>query len=263
MNIFRQFFKSIYSPPTVAKFRFQGIGKTILYVFMLMLITLSVTAFQLGSTVSDGIKQFQTVLKSELPEFELKNSILLSDLDEPLYIEVDGENFIFDTTGTLTATDIQQNHKQVLALLKKEAVYITNGTSESIRYGELGSLDLTKAELEGLTETIVDLLPLIITIIIIILFIVLTTLKYIGIFLLSLFGLIVRSKIGLTLSYKQVWVLSAYAITLPTVFFAVTNSLNIYIPYSLTLYWLVAFIMLYLIFKEIPKPGKDEVLPSK
>ncbi|WNF37754.1 DUF1189 domain-containing protein [Bacillaceae bacterium IKA-2] len=258
MNIFRQLFKSIYSPPTVAKFRFQGIGKTILYVFMLMLVTLSVTAFQLGSTVSDGVKQFQTVLVTELPEFELKNSILLSDLDEPLYIEVDGENYIFDTTGTLTTTDIEQNHNQVLALLQKEAVYITNGTTQSIRYGELGSLDLTKADLEGLTETIVGLLPLIITIIVIVLYIVLTALKYIGIFFLSLFGLIVRSKAGLKLSYKQVWVLSAYAVTLPTVFFAVTNSLNIYIPFSLTLYWLVAFIMLYLIFKEIQKPVDNE-----
>lgn len=263
MNIFRQFFKSIYSPPTVAKFRFQGIGKTILYVFMLMLITFSVIAFQLGSTVADGVKQFQTVLENDLPEFELKNSILLSDLDEPLYIEIDGENFIFDTTGTLTATDIEQNHNQVLALLKKEVVYITDGANDSIRYGDLGSLNLTKVELEGLTETIIDLLPLIITLIVILLYIVLTTLKYIAIFFLSFFGLIVRSRIGLTISYKQVWVLSAYAITLPTVFFAITNSLNIYIPYSLTLFWLVAFIMLYLIFKEIPKPVKDEVLPSK
>lgn len=260
MNIFRQFLKSIYSPPTVAKFRFQGIGKTILYIFILMLITFSVTAFQLGSTVSNGVKQFQTVLENDLPEFELKNSSLLSDLDEPLYIEIDGENFIFDTSGTLTTTDIEQNHSQVLALLKSEAVYITDGVTQSIRYGELGSLDLTKAEIEGLTETIVDLLPLIITLIVVLLFIVLTTLKYIGIFFLSFFGLIVRSKTGLRLSYKQVWVLSAYTITLPTVFFAVTDSLNIYIPYSLTLYWLVAFIMLYLIFKEIPKPVEDEEL---
>lgn len=263
MNIFQQFLKSIYSTATVSKFRFQGIGKTILYVFFLILITSSVAAYQLGSTVSNAVNQFQTVLENDLPEFELKNSILLSDLEEPLYIKIDGDNYIFDTTGTLSVTDIEENYNQVLAILQKETIYITDGVSESVGYDQLGSLDITKTELEGLTETVVDLLPLIIIIFIVILYIVLTALKYIGIFFLSFFGLLIKRKVGLALSYKQIWILSAYAVTLPTVFFAITDSLYIYIPFAFTLYWVVAFIMLYLIFKEIPKPEEAKKVPSE
>ncbi|MCT8139718.1 DUF1189 family protein [Anaerobacillus sp. CMMVII] len=72
MNIFQQLVKSIYSPPTVAKFRFQGIGKTILYVFVLMLITTSISGYQLATMISTAANQFQNDLTNEVPDFEIK-----------------------------------------------------------------------------------------------------------------------------------------------------------------------------------------------
>lgn len=260
MNIFQQFFKSLYSPQTVAKFRFQGIGKTILYVFVLMMITTSIAAYQLGSTISTVVQQFQVDLQNELPDFEIKNSVLISDLDEPLYITQNGDLFIFDSSGTLTVSDIEKQYKNALALLETEAVFVSDGVAESFRYREFGNVNFTKEQVEELTETVVELLPLIISIVVFILFLVLTTLKYIGIFVLTLFGIIIRKNTETALSYKQVWILCAYAVTLPTVFFAITDSLNIVIPLSFTLYWIVAVIMLYLIFKEIPKPKVEEVV---
>ncbi|MCT8139717.1 DUF1189 family protein [Anaerobacillus sp. CMMVII] len=137
--------------------------------------------------------------------------------------------------------------------METEAVFISDGVAESFRYRDLGNINMTKQEIEEFTDTIIELLPLIIAIIVFLLFIVLTTLKYIGIFVLTLFGLIIKRNTGITLSYKQVWVLSAYAVTLPTVFFAIIDGLNITIPFAFTLYWVVAVIMLYLIFKEIPQ----------
>lgn len=259
MNIFQQLIKSLYSPPTVAKFRFQGIGKTILYIFVLMIITTSVTAIQLGSTISSTVQQFQSDLKYELPDFEFKNSVLISDIEEPYFLSQNGDVFIFDPTGTLTLSEIERRYSNALALLETEAVFVADGVAESYRYRDFGNINLTKDQVEELTDTVVDLLPLIITLVVIILYLVLTTLKFIGIFFLSIFGLIIKRNAEVDLSYKQVWVLCAYAVTLPTVFFAITDSLNIYIPLSFTLYWIVAVIMLYLIFKEIPRRQKEEL----
>ncbi|RXI99438.1 DUF1189 domain-containing protein [Anaerobacillus alkaliphilus] len=259
MNIFQQFIKSIYSPPTVAKFRFQGIGKTILYVFVLMLITTSITAYQLATTISTTVQQFQADLRDELPDFELRNSILISDIEEPIYLTQNGDMVIFDTTGTLTKAEIENRYNNVLALLETEAVLVSEGVAESFRYRDLGNINMSKQQVEELTETVVDLLPLIISMIVLILYLVLTALKFIGIFVLTLFGLIMKKTSEATLSYKQIWILSAYAVTLPTVFFAVTDALRIQIPISFTLYWVVAVIMLYLIFKEIPKPKQEEL----
>ncbi len=258
MSIFQQFIKSIYSPQTIATFRFQGIGKTILYVLVLMLITTSVIGYQLTSSISTMVHDFQADLKNELPSFELKNGVLKSDLEEPLYIPQNGIVFIFDTTGSISSSDIKTDYANAVALLETEAVIVTNNVAEIVKYRELGNFTLTKQDVEEFTVSIVDLLPLMMSIVALFLYLFLTTLKFIGISFLSLLGLIMRRNTKLTLSYKQVWILSAYAVTLPTVFFAITDALSIYIPYAFTLYWVVAVIMLYLTFKEIPKPGNDE-----
>ncbi len=260
MNIFQQFVKSIFSPPTVAKFRFQGIGKTILYVFLLMLITTSVAAFQLGSIISTSIQQFQTDLTDELPNFELRNSVLISDIEEPLYLDQDGNIIIFDSTGTLTREEIESQFDNALALLETEAILVTEGIAEAFRYRDLGNINVTKQQIEGMTETVVGLLPLIISIVVLILYLVSTALKFIGIFALTLFGLIMKKSSEAVLSYKQIWILSAYAVTLPTTFFAIIDVLRIHIPFAFTLYWIVAVIMLFLIFKEIPKQNDDDDL---
>lgn len=258
MNIFAQIIKSLYLPQVTAKFRFQGIGKTILYIFVLMLITFSTAAYQLGTTVSNAVNEFDTVLKNEFPDFELTKSTLKSDLNDPLTIKINGDNFIFDSTGTLTVSDIEQEYNQALALLKKDVIFITDGVAQSFQYRELGNVNLTKPQLEELTTSIRDLLPIIITIITLILYIVLTTLKFIGIFVLSIFGIIVKRNLNVKLSYKQTWILSAYAVTLPTLFFMIIDAFYIYIPFAFTLYWAVAIIMLYLIVKEIPKTKTED-----
>ncbi|OIJ22168.1 hypothetical protein BKP45_05700 [Anaerobacillus alkalidiazotrophicus] len=257
MNIFQQFFKSIYSPQTVAKFRNQGIGKTILYVFVLMLISVSVSAIQLGTGISNTVNNFQVALKTDIPDFELKNSVLTSELEEPLFITIDGEQFIFDTTGSLTIRDIEQNYTHVLALLETEAVFITEGITESFRYREFGNLNFTKEQVEEITSSVINLLPLIIAVVVLILYFFLTAMKFIGVFFLSFIALLIRKKLDLILPYKKVWILSAYAVTLPTIFFAITDALYIFIPFSFTLYWVVAIIMIYLIFKEISTIHED------
>ncbi|UTW69932.1 DUF1189 family protein [Anaerobacillus sp. HL2] len=83
-----------------------------------------------------------------------------------LYVKIEDDNFILDTTGTLTASDIKTKYNHAFALLQTEAVFLADGVSESIQYQEMGNLTITKEQLEELTETIIDLLPLIISIVI-------------------------------------------------------------------------------------------------
>ncbi|QFT89863.1 hypothetical protein FIU87_14460 [Bacillus sp. THAF10] len=59
MNLFSQFIISLYSPKTMATFRFQGIGKTILYIFFLVLVT-SIPLF-----ISFGTNAFTVTANTE------------------------------------------------------------------------------------------------------------------------------------------------------------------------------------------------------
>ncbi|UTW69931.1 hypothetical protein KHA80_03455 [Anaerobacillus sp. HL2] len=50
----------------------------------MMLITFSIAAFQLSSEISSTVNHYNKILKEELSNFELKNNILTSELNEPL-----------------------------------------------------------------------------------------------------------------------------------------------------------------------------------
>ncbi|WP_146908421.1 DUF1189 family protein, partial [Bacillus paralicheniformis] len=51
---------------------------------------------------------------------------------------------------------------------------------------------------------------------------------------------------------KHLWVMSAYSITLATVFFAIMDALEAVVPSQFLLNWFVNFIILFLAIKETP-----------
>ncbi|MBU9712111.1 DUF1189 domain-containing protein [Evansella tamaricis] len=253
MNIIQQFFKSIYSPETIAKFRMQKIGKTILYVFFLMLLVTIPPAVILGSSISSFYNKTEHHMVNTFPDFSIENGVLYSDETEPIIVEEDGEVIIFDSTGELTPSDLE-GYETAFALLENDIVVITDGFHQTIWYQEVG-INMTKGEAMELIESFGSVLPLIIGLIIFLTYIFTTGMKFFGIFTLSLIGLLLKRKNAANLSYKSVWVLSAYTVTLPTVLFAILDALRIQIPFfSFTLYWVIAIVMLYLVFTNIPQP---------
>src|SRR3954451_14039108 len=86
MNIFKQFYKSIYSPRDIALFRFQGIGKTILFVFFLTFISVLPSIIYLSTALSTGIDAARSFIKDEAPDFSIKNGQLSAKTDVPVTI---------------------------------------------------------------------------------------------------------------------------------------------------------------------------------
>ncbi|MGA9227696.1 MAG: DUF1189 domain-containing protein, partial [Mesobacillus sp.] len=106
MNIFTQFAKSIYSPKDIALFRFQGIGKTILYVFLLTLISVIPASFYTAQAINDAVNSVKETMESKLPYFTIENGVLLSELKEPLTINNGSITIIFDSTGAVEQKDM-------------------------------------------------------------------------------------------------------------------------------------------------------------
>ncbi|MBU8905709.1 DUF1189 domain-containing protein [Desertibacillus haloalkaliphilus] len=253
MNVFTQFFKSLYSPKDIAIFRFQGIGKTILYIFVMMAIVSLPAGINVATSFTQGVNQFQQALEQDVPDFEFVNGTLTSKSDEPMIDETADGTFIFDTTGTITLANVQE-YEQAFALLQHEAILVTDGVPQQLRYQDFGNLSLTKTETEAIAATVSELMPIIIALVLFLMYLFVTALKFIGIVALSLIGFIVRKSAQVKLSYKQLWILSAYAVTLPTTLFGITDALRIYLPFSFTIYWAIAIVMLNLIVKKVPKP---------
>ncbi|WP_216830020.1 DUF1189 domain-containing protein [Alkalihalobacterium elongatum] len=257
MNIFKQLIRSLYSPKDIATFRFQGIGKTIFYIFLLMAIISIPSAISFSTTAYQGVNYLATSLEDEIPNFAFQNGVLTSDLTEPF---IDGDEdgvFILDSTGQLTVADVS-DYQNGLALLEREAVIITDGITETFRYRDLGNLNLTKEEISSLVNSIAEVLPVILTVFLLILYLFYTALKFIGVTVLALIGLMLKNKAQLNLKYRHLWILAAYTVTLPTAFFAFTEALGIIIPFSFLFYWAIAIFMLYRVLQYVPKPKPRE-----
>lgn len=258
MNVFKQLLKSFVSPKDMAAFRFQGIGKTILYVFLLMFIASIPSAISMTILINSWLDDASAILKDEVPAFEIDNGELTSELQEPVIKENPEFTFVFDSTGELTSSDVEQ-YNDAFALLKEEVVLITQNDLQAIPYSDLTGFTISKDKLIQYTEKIDVLLYIIIPIIFVIMYIFQTGLKFIGISFLALIGLILNNVMKRNENYKKLWVMSAYAVTIPTIFFAITDAIGIVIPFSFLLYWITASTILYLILKEVPQPKQDNL----
>ncbi|WP_096188405.1 DUF1189 domain-containing protein [Evansella halocellulosilytica] len=255
MNIFQQFVKSLYSPETIAKFRFQKIGKTILYVFFLMFITSIPAAYYLGSGINTMFNHVESHLDETIPDFSIQNGTLESEVNDPLIIEETDGVIIFDPTGEYTESDVAE-HGDAFAMLEREALFVTNGVVETFNYQQLG-LNVSKDQAMDFADSLGGILPIIIGLIVVIMYIFTTAMKFIGIFTLSLISLFMKRNTASQLRYRHCWILSAYAVTMPTILFALLEGLGIFIPFSFTVYWVIAIVMMYFVLREIPQPKQN------
>lgn len=246
MNVFKQFIYSLYSPKTMATFRNQGAGKSFLYVLLLMTIAFAPNALDIHFTVSNAVQEIEEMVEEDIRDFEVNNGELTSLAESTIRRHISGYEIIFDSTGTIQTSDLS-HYDEAIGFLKHNLVTVTRGQVVETPYADYGNLTITKENVTSL----LDLSPLLSNILILILFILLIAMKFVGITFLSLIGQFAKKTFNLSLTYKQIWVLSIYTVTLPTIFFSLIKSLGINIPYSFGLYWMVAIVLLYTTFKEV------------
>ncbi|WP_158735091.1 DUF1189 domain-containing protein [Alteribacillus sp. YIM 98480] len=257
MNIFQKFIKSLYSPTFIGRFRFQGIGKTIGYVFFLMLLTSIPVSVLFTNTIFSTANKVENALSEEIPDFQLQNGQLHSEQNDPQIYEHENETIVFDATGEITREDIEQE-ENTTALLREEVVIAEDGTIQTFRYDQAGNIQLSKDDIITFADTLSGLFPILIPVVLVLLYLFSTALKFIGIFALTLFGLLIKKAAPIRLTYRQIWIICAYTVTLPTVISALIDVMPFQLPFAFTLYWAIAFFMLYNVYKNLPKPKNTE-----
>ncbi len=257
MNIFKQLLLSLYSPQKISTFRKQGIGKTILYVFLLTFVSLLPSFYLFSTTIINEIENLQDTLNNDLPPFTIENGELISDETTPITINKNGLTILFDSTGTVTSEDAG-NTTNSIYILKNEIIYTFAGQSQSMPYSAFTNMIITKDDLIDLTSTMDKVLPIFIPILCVVIYLFSTASKLIGVSFLALVGMVLKNMLGKELKYGQLWRLSAYSVTLPTIFFMIMEALRTIVPSGFLIYWFVAIIMLVLVIKEIPSSASEE-----
>ncbi|WP_141431559.1 DUF1189 domain-containing protein [Bacillus sp. 03113] len=257
MNIGKQLFKSLYSPKDIASYRFQGIGKTILFVFFLTLISVIPTIYHFSTGLIDGLNQVNESIKKDIPSFSIENGELISDQSDPVTINKNDFTIIFDGSGKVDENQVSDTNNGI-ALLKDEFIFFANGQSQSYSYSMLQDLSLTKDDLVDFLGDVQSMLGIIIPIVAFILYLFASAGKFIEICVLAIFGLFFANMLNRPLKYGHSWRISAYAVTLPTIFFTVMEALKTSVSNGFLLNWCIAFILIFLSLKEIPSKKQKE-----
>ncbi|WP_373688961.1 DUF1189 domain-containing protein [Bacillus nakamurai] len=247
LNIFTALFKSTYSPRDIAKTRFQGIGKAILYVFLLSLLFTLPSAYYLCSGTVNSMNGFKTVLEKDFPDFTISNGELKTKAAVPKESEANGFVMVFDPTDAYGTKQIEAK-QNAIGILKNKMVLAIDGQATEMNYS-LMPADLTKKEImSALNQN----KTMIVTVLSILLYIITSAGKFIEVSFLAVIGLFLKNAQRKTLNYQQLWKLSAYSITLSTIFFTIMRALVITVPSEFIVNWFVNFIILFLVLKEIP-----------
>lgn len=255
MNIFKQLIKSIYSPKDIALFRFQGIGKTIAYVFLLTFISVLPTIFYLSSALSTGLDSAKSFIHDEAPDFSITNGQLSAKTDVPITINNEGFTFFLDPTGTVTPEDVA-DEGNAFGLLKDEFVIAAGGQNDTYPYSMLEGLNINKNQLLDLIDSISGLKGIIIPVVSIFIYLFSSAASFIEVSVLALIGLALKNIAGRKLTYRHLWRMAAYSETLPTLFFTIMAALKTAVPNTFFINWFVVIIVLLLAIKEIPRPKK-------
>ncbi|KIL46005.1 DUF1189 domain-containing protein [Jeotgalibacillus campisalis] len=251
MNIFKQFWKSLYSPKDIARFRFQGIGKTILFLFFLAIISLIpviIQVTQLGNTL---FTQGEQLLQNELPAFEVVNNSLKAANDEPVTVRTADLTIVIDDTGSIEADDLRGN-TNTLALLQQEAVFTFGPQIQQYPYSTFTGIKLSTDGLTQLLSSLEGAKGILYFFIFFVMYVISTGFLFIKVLVFSMIGLLFAKILERKLSYRHSFRIAAYSVALPTLFFTVFSLIGSTIPAANLVNWLVTSIMIYLSVKEIP-----------
>ncbi|PEP88152.1 DUF1189 domain-containing protein [Bacillus pseudomycoides] len=255
MSVFTQLVKSLYSPKDMALFRFQKIGKTILYIMLLCLIATIPKTFTFGNFTQDVVSTVHQSIEKDLPDFKIENGELHADVKEPI-IKEDG-NFVFVFDPNATDTTAYAN-KQGVFVLKDKVVFINNNQTQSQSYSDFGNGTFEKKDIKDIISAIDSIYPILMLVVGIVIYLFQLFISFLGVTILAFIGSAMGGQ--RKLSYKQVWTLTAYSYTIPTIFFMIMDLLKINVPWSFLLYTAIILIVLYLTIKEIPKPKEKHEL---
>ncbi|GKU81277.1 DUF1189 domain-containing protein [Niallia sp. NCCP-28] len=257
MNIFKQFYKSIYSPRDIASFRMQGKGKTILYLILLTLLASIPALYYLSSGINEGVKSLSNTLEEDSLSFSIKDNELKSNAKEPTIINKDDLTIIIDSTGTYEESNISASGNTV-ALLQKEFIIVAAGQSQTFEYSSFGNVSITKDDIAASLNAFDSMLPILITILAVVYFIILLISKVIEAFVFAVFGSLFARTMRRTLTYGQLWRITVYSMTLPTLFFVIMDAIQTSVPNGMLLNWVVTLFMLFLSIKEVPFKKQPE-----
>lgn len=245
----------MYSPRDIAIYRFQGIGKTILYVFLLTLISVLPTFYHFSIAINNAIQAAEDITREEMPDFTIKNGVLETENNVPVTIQRDGFSITIDPTGSVSGKDLAGTGS-AFGLLKDEFALAAGGNVQTYPYSMIDASEVGKQDFVDFFAAMDGVTYIILPIAFVFIYLVSSAMKFIEVSVLAMMGLILKNIGGRRLNYGHLWRMAAYSVTISTIFFTIMEAIKTPVPSGFLINWLVSAIVLYLAINETPAPKK-------
>lgn len=249
MNIFRQFWYSLYSPKTISKFRLQKIGKTILYLFVLAILYTLPGFFSFQKAVHVQVNNFTQLINDNIHSISLEKGNLTINDNKSFEKKVGNFHYAFYPSET-TIPDKISNEKNAVYILRNKVVFKTINSEQVYPYPKLKSKEINKTDVTKFINNINQALPAFL--------VALFFLFYVGscffIFVVATILTIIAGLFGKgkNLPFRQRFAMVSYSLTLPTILFLLSGIFYLKIPFITTLFILLTALMYFLTLRALP-----------
>lgn len=202
---------SITSPKSYAELLKQSMGKAVLYLLLICIIFGGISAIKDIVASEQGINTLSIDLKDKVPDFTFKNGELNVDGAMPIIFDDDKGDPIIINTDIAADKSLLDKYSSGTLITKTELFQKLSPTSsKETSFESLKTITFTKATLSGWLNLAKVLVFLIILIEPLFFF----GFKFIAAFVISIIGLLLNAIFKSELSFKELYKLSIYAITL-------------------------------------------------
>ena len=231
----KAFFQEIALAVSNFKFYKQAkdfqMGKGMKYIFsFIFLITLILTV-KTAYDVRGGLNIAAEWTKENLPVIEIQKGIVSVDAKQPFKIIEEGFALIIDTTGEITSLD---GYETGVLLMKDKLIYKENEYKTETH-------DLSNVEELKIDENFMNTLKrnaawIVFPFVLLWFFIRFCIAKFLQISILSLIFLPISAIANIKLNYRQLFIMSIYAITAGTILGALLEFFGIALPFFSIIY---------------------------
>ncbi|MCX7920632.1 MAG: DUF1189 domain-containing protein [Clostridia bacterium] len=213
----------------------QSVGKSISYLLLLCLILGTISMIRPVLEFNRGISTFISAFEKNIPEFVLENGELNVSGPMPVTTEEDGAIFIIDTSGR-TGVEALNNYDNGMLVLKDKMIQKNLGNIQTTEFSSLAGLKLTKSDI-GQWLPFLKFISVFIVLFGLIVFIIG---KLLSALLISIIGLLLNAIVSAGLTFKDIFKMAVYSLTLPIILKVILSAAAINVPFFWLVYYLIA-----------------------
>ncbi|WP_416728987.1 DUF1189 family protein [Fictibacillus sp. JL2B1089] len=141
----------------------------------------------------------------------------------------------------------------LLCMIPVFSLFLAGLLSKNKPLNNFESFGLNPDQMQNFASTLDGILPIIIAVIYVVMYVLFSGILFSGASILAVLAIPVAKLLKKRQSYRHLWVLSCYSITIPSVLLTALFFVNIHIPYSFLWFWILAFLICVISITKIPR----------